>query len=1133
MKIPYVIDNQINKMAVILNDLLSERPGRSLDIATAYFTVGGFGLIKEGLYGLGSFRLLLGAEPKGGEELGLKPAPVAVKGLLRADLERLPFSEDTLCLVEDLICYLRQDKVKVALNETGFLHAKSWIFYGEKPSGQTLLFDRINPILAIVGSSNFTYPGLTSNRELNLSHKVFLDPEEGKDELAARSVSWIAEAKPSRINESNRQLIKSEVGARAIIELVDWYEKQWAEARDFKDDLIEILNASKFGEVEYTPYQVYMKALFEYFKEDLGEGPVLPLRSAVELAEFQEDAVKKARKLLQQYDGVMICDSVGLGKTWIGKKVLEDYAYHMRMKALVVCPASLRDMWGQELTEASIAHTIVSQEALGQEDFDPYPFGDADVVLIDESHNFRNKAANRYQNLETLLSLNGKKGRDGARKKVVLLTATPINNDLMDLYNQINLITLGDRQHFAGAGIGDVYRYIIQARRDFNEGKGAQALFNLLEEIVVRRTRAFIRKAYPEATLNGEKITFPKRKLKTVNYNLEATYQGIYEDIVSRIESLELAPYNLESYKKEGVEQDDFMAGRGAALVGIFKSRYLKRFESSVHAFRISVRRAMAYIKTFESYFLDGKLIASQDFHKALRYIEREDEEDDATPRSLADEMDESEEAKLVLADMEKVDTSKYSLRKIHDSLQKDIATLGEIWERVKDIGPEQDEKLTRLKKMLEFDLKGKKVLIFTYYKDTARYLYQNLGHPDYPEAAKFKDSLGINVRRMDSGASPKERSRIVREFAPIANKREDLAGTEREIDILISTDVLSEGQNLQDCGYLLNYDLHWNPTRMVQRAGRIDRIGTRFDTLWIYNMFPDHGLETLLKLVMSLTTKIEAINQAGMLDASVLGEQVNPKDFNTLRRIKDEDGEVIEEEEQHMDLVSNEFLMQQLRGLLDAGGKEMLDSLPDGIHSGLIKPGAKGAFFYFKALPSGSKPLHFWKYLDIKTGQIMDNRYILANLISCNKAEPRIVDEEIWADIFDIQEKVIEDILSSFQKQQALQAAPRTVDPIQQTLATTLQGYINHPDVDRDEAITAIKFLNEPMLHVQVRKLREINKRFQAESDVIQLLTAIKDLQRELGRSSEENFSPFSSDRIELSRDDLRLICFDIISAG
>src|SRR5262249_39704951 len=195
------------------------------------------------------------------------------------------------------------------------------------------------------------------------------------------------------------------------------------------------------------------------------------------------------------------------------------------------------------------------------------------------------------------------------------------------------------------------------------------------------------------------------------------------------------------------------------------------------------------------------------------------------------------------------------------------------------------------------------------------------------------------------SDAHPKDRLRIVQGFAPKANDKPEWVGTDKEIGILISTDVLSEGQNLQDCGYLINYDLHWNPTRMVQRAGRIDRIGTDFDTLWIYNMFPDEGLERLLRLVESLSEKIAAIDATGFLDASILGETVHPRNFNTLKRIRDEDGSVIDEEEQFTELATGEFLIQQLRNLLDSGGKEMLESLPDGIHSGLVKSGARGAF--------------------------------------------------------------------------------------------------------------------------------------------------------------------------------------------
>jgi superfamily II DNA/RNA helicase len=164
--------------------------------------------------------------------------------------------------------------------------------------------------------------------------------------------------------------------------------------------------------------------------------------------------------------------------------------------------------------------------------------------------------------------------------------------------------------------------------------------------------------------------------------------------------------------------------------------------------------------------------------------------------------------------------------------------------------------------------------------------------------------------------------------LAPVANGYPDIVGTEQEIDILISTDVLSEGQNLQDCGYLINYDLHWNPTRMVQRAGRIDRLGSSFASLHIYNMFPERALEDLLGLVRSLTAKIEVINQTGFLDASVLGEVVTPRDFNTLKRIADEDESVIEEQESFLELASSEALLAELQKVLSTDAQRWLTDL-------------------------------------------------------------------------------------------------------------------------------------------------------------------------------------------------------------
>src|SRR5262249_380183 len=255
-------------------------------------------------------------------------------------------------------------------------------------------------------------------------------------------------------------------------------------------------------------------------KEELGEDALGLGRSAVELAEFQDDAVRKARRILQRYDGVLIADSVGLGKTWIGKKLLEDFAYHRRQKAVVVCPASLREMWRKELATATIAAEVMGMEELGRDGFELTRIGDADCILVDESHNFRNNKSNRYLALDEAIQRNGGRGKDGARKKIILLTATPINNDFYDLANQINLFTQNGADYFRDVEIGDLRSYSRNNRRDVNAGAPAGViLFNLLEEIMVRNTRPFIRAAYPNATINGKPVVFPDRQLHTVEYN--------------------------------------------------------------------------------------------------------------------------------------------------------------------------------------------------------------------------------------------------------------------------------------------------------------------------------------------------------------------------------------------------------------------------------------------------------------------------------------------------------------------------------------------------------------------------------------------------------------------------------------
>jgi len=1167
-RIPYVIDNISVTLAGVLNQLISEQGGRQLDIATAYFSVHGWELLRDTLPSVRHFRLLLGDQPSVGEDVGLGPDSAAY---LRRELNAEPLSEATRRLVEDLVRFLRREGVEVRLylgyeppstpggsaqltrpsaqdaqaaatataaphGRRRFLHAKCYLLYGDT-RGRTSTVTHVNPLIGIVGSSNFTAPGLVSNRELNLVHKTLIELDEVEDPVAAAAVTHQGQRRPdSHVLPESRQLLKSEVGARAILDLVDWYDDQWRLAEDFKERLIEILENSKFGGREYTPYEIYMKALFEYFRDDLGSEAVqaAATRSAVELSEFQEDAVKKARRILARYDGVLVADSVGLGKTWIGKKLLEDFAYHQRQKALVVCPASLRPMWEHELQSATIPAMVLSQEQLGQDDFDLRRLADMDVVLVDEAHNFRNRRTARYAALERLLALNGRRGRSGGRKKLILLTATPINNNIFDLYNQINLIAGNDRTYFAGANIGDLYKLFLAARRESIE-QGSVRIFNLLEEVVIRRTRQFIRRAYPEATIAGKRIRWPERRLRTVRYDLEGSYEGLYRQIVRNIEALYLPHYYLESYKGEQQKQDEFELGRQEALVGIFKSRFLKRLESSIDAFRISIRRALEFVKTFDEYVQEGIILDAASFQAAMRLVVADEEDTEATgngnapvPGSQAERIDETAEARAIIESLPRLDPQKYDRRRLHRDLTGDIEKLTDIWYKVRDITWAQDDKLAAFKTLLQGELAGKKVLVFSYYKDTARYLYRAL--TDDGDGAWRAAAGNPVIRRIDSGADPRDRVHLVESFAPNANNRPDIAGSDREIDILISTDVLSEGQNLQDCGYLLNYDLHWNPTRMVQRAGRIDRLGSEFDTLSIFNMFPEEGLEDLLGLVRSLTAKIDVINQAGFLDASVLGEVVTPRDFNTLRRIAGEDNTVIEEQESFLELASSEAILAELQRVLATEASRWVTDLDDGIHSGLHRAGAWGIFFYFKARRDDGGASHFWRYYDLGRRAIIDNRYQIMQLIACAPETPRHPPPYDEVDIYDVQNRVLADIVGQAEEQQGAALVAKPVAAEQITTSHILREHLNDPALNRDEVRDLRKFLKEPLVGASVQVLRRALKSFTATSDVLPLVATVREIAREQSVMREET-PPYVSTK-GLRREDLHLVCYEYICA-
>jgi len=382
----------------------------------------------------------------------------------------------------------------------------------------------------------------------------------------------------------------------------------------------------------------------------------------------------------------------------------------------------------------------------------------------------------------------------------------------------------------------------------------------------------------------------------------------------------------------------------------------------------------------------------------------------------------------------------------------------------------------------------------------------------------------------MDSGADARERARLVASFAPRANHREKMIGTEDEIDILISTDVLSEGQNLQDCGLLINYDLHWNPTRMVQRAGRIDRIGTTFDTLWIINMFPDDGLEQLLGLVASLTRKIAAIDRSGLLDASILGEVAHPQNFNTLHRIEEEDGRVIEEQEQFVELASSEFLLQNLKELLNRGMRQELEALPDGIHSGLVRNGVRGVFFSFVFAPGKRGRTHYWRYIDLAEGidaaSVEDNRYIITNLIQCPPETPRFVPENDEVNIFELQERAIDSIIQASMRESVIGDIPKILDPIQTTLRGVLRHYMNMPQVKRQEVISSLQRVNAPQPRVHLKLLKKAYQKFSTDGNVQGLIDIINTIGISVGSSGDMR----EQEKAILKREDLRLVCFEYV---
>ncbi|MDI1495168.1 MAG: helicase [Cenarchaeum symbiont of Oopsacas minuta] len=688
---------------------------------------------------------------------------------------------------------------------------------------------------------------------------------------------------------------------------------------------------------------MYLKILYEYHKQRIldminAKKDSKPLHGA-KLASFQTDAVVSAVRIIREYGGVIIADSTGLGKTHIAIGLLRKLAGLEGKKILLLAPAQIiRSMWTSKLDqETSMNIKTLSIENTGSGKFDPTDYHKYDAVLIDESQNFRTyNTARRIAVMKLLQS--------GKPKNVILMTATPINNRLLDVYHQLSLITAGDDSHFASMGIYDIYKHIRSADREKNFEDGVTQMVPLLDEIMVRRTRNVIANNYPDEKIAGKKLKFPKSTLSPVHYDVADSYKQVYQDIVNVMEKVALVPYRVDYYKRDKTDKEKENIDVIARLQKIL---LLKRFESSHRAVELSVSNLYRLYDYFAKSMNEGKFITS----KALRKI----------LTKYGTEISNEKFVNAIIENKELVefDSVQYDTNSMQQDLKEDMKIISRLHKKLNDIGGIEidtfDPKLEKLFETIDkekaLESESKKVIIFTGFTDTAKHIYKHI----------CKRYSNYNIVLMSGDTHMGTREKYLKLFSPRSNiiiedeedekqviqdKIESIWKTiddrfihahnkTKQIDILVSTDVLSEGQNIQDCNYVVNFDLPWNPMRIVQRVGRVDRLNTEHDTVHSVVFFPNIELNDLLHLTEKLQTKIGKAGATGT-ENSLLGEQATPRSFNVLvHRISQGDKTVMNDIARMADILPENDTMGVLMRFIKEKGSEFLNDISFGRRSG------------------------------------------------------------------------------------------------------------------------------------------------------------------------------------------------------
>lgn len=751
------------------------------------------------------------------------------------------------------------------------------------------------------------------------------------------------------------------------------FNEQWQNSDKFKDVTAQVLEYIETVYNENAPEFIYFITLYNIFNEfleDISED-VLPneatgFKNSViwnKLYNFQKDAALAIINKLEKYNGCILADSVGLGKTFTALSVIKYYE-NRNKSVLVLCPKKLYDNWStfktnyknNPLVADRLRYDILFHSDLSRErgmsagiDLERINWGNYDLIVIDESHNFRNggnvdneeldddieqgepRKENRYQKLMKKVI------RAGVKTKVLMLSATPVNNRFNDLKNQLQLAYEGHAEQIddalnIGRSIDDIFR---TAQLAYNKWAKLQPehrtterlleelsfdFFELLDAVTIARSRSHIVKYYDTKDIGKfpTRLAPVSRRPKLTDLNESITFS----DIAEQLNELNLSIYTPSLYIFDSVK-DDYeinMEGSGISIDGrekglrkLMATNLLKRLESSVNSFRLTLGRITDYIEQTLS-VIGRKSDGAIDVTTFTDDLDSTDSENDPFV---------GKKSKINLRD---IDVVRWS-----NDLRHDLEILKLLLLMLKDITPEHDCKL----QMLVSDLKqkfqnpinkgNKKVLIFTAFADTADYIYEQL-------AERIKSECGLNVGLITGSTDgrctipkfPMSFNNVLTFFSPVSKDRAVLFPKATEdVDVLIATDCISEGQNLQDCDFLINYDIHWNPVRIIQRFGRIDRIGSKNDVIQLVNYWPDIELDKYIELKGRVESRMKAtvLTSTGddnLLSANEKGDLEYRK--NQLKKLQEEvvDIEDMDTGINIMDLGLNEFRLDLLSYIKD-----------------------------------------------------------------------------------------------------------------------------------------------------------------------------------------------------------------------